>query len=465
MSTRICPIAEFASASPDAIACWENGSSATYAEMDRLITNLVNATQFEPGQRICFQSENSVNFVALYWAIFRQHAIACPISSRLDGPQANDMALQVDGTLLDAVTMNKMFSKVSESISGSPSSLPLARLRLDIPATIIFSSGTTGKPKAIVHDLRAHFCSAVGSGMNIPISTNDGWLLSLPTNHVGGLSILFRCAIAGATVVISSGSKSLVDDFALPCVTHVSLVATQLRRIMQQSTSLPPLKAVLLGGSALPIDLIKEACEKSVPLYSTYGLSEMASQVTTTSCRCDGHARKGTAGKVLPHREIRISDEGEILVRGETLFRGYFVDGEVCSATEADGWFPTRDLGRIDDQECLTVVGRKDNMFISGGENIHPEEIETCLLDCPGVEQAVVADVPCPHYGHRPVALVKSEQFDADALKEILAAKLVRFKCPDAIYPWPNELQFSSGIKVPRRQAVQYLIDLHLRLT
>ena len=153
-------------------------------------------------------------------------------------------------------------------------------------------------------------------------------------------------------------------------VTHLSVVTTQLRRLMA-GDGFPSqcLKAVLLGGSGFDETMVVEARKRGVPVHTTYGLTEMASQVTTSSKDDPPH----TSGRVLSGRELKINASGEILVRGETLCSGYYRDGQVHSAVDDQGWFHTRDLGDLDGDQCLTVKGRIDNMFISGGENIHPE--------------------------------------------------------------------------------------------
>ncbi|MDN5698623.1 MAG: AMP-binding protein, partial [Rubrobacter sp.] len=152
-------------------------------------------------------------------------------------------------------------------------------------------------------------------------------------------------------------------------------------------------------------------------------------------------------GRVLPYRELRISDEGEVLVRGRTLFVGY-LDGEgLRDPTDGEGWFRTGDLGALDEDGYLTVHGRRDNRFVSGGENVQPEEVEAVLRRLSGVEEAVVVPVPDEEFGHRPVAFVNGPP-DSEELYERLSALLPRFMVPIAFYPWPEEA--SSGMKPDR---------------
>lgn len=196
----------------------------------------------------------------------------------------------------------------------------------------------------------------------------------------------------------------------------------------------------------MPEALLDEAAEAGLPIHTSYGMTETASQVTTTP---PGASRRElrTSGRVLPHRELRVSDDGEILVRGRTLFAGY-LDGEsLRDPTDSDGWFRTGDLGSLDEKGYLTVHGRRDNRFVSGGENVQPEEVEAALKRLPGVEEAVVVPVPDEEFGHRPAAFVRGGA-DALSLSEELSALLPRFMVPVAFHPWPEDV--SSGMKPDR---------------
>jgi O-succinylbenzoic acid--CoA ligase len=255
--------------------------------------------------------------------------------------------------------------------------------------------------------------------------------------------------LAGAAVVTTTGIHTFADNLSNYGITHLSLVTTQLKRLLASAAlPAPTLKAVLLGGSALPRQLIEAAHDAGVPLRTTYGLSETASQVTATPAHCAGDKR-WSAGRALRGREVKIDTGGEILVRGQTLCRGYYRDGSVEPVVDAEGWFHTGDLGVLDDDGYLSVTGRRDNMFISGGENIHPEEIEAHLLGINGVRNAIVVPVNDDEYGQRPVAFVDAVQIDAHMLDERLLDYLPKFKLPIAYHAWPLQTQ-GSGIKPSR---------------
>ncbi|MCX6835250.1 MAG: o-succinylbenzoate--CoA ligase [candidate division Zixibacteria bacterium] len=334
----------------------------------------------------------------------------------------------------------------------------------DQPTTIIFTSGSTASPKAVLLSYGNHYYNALGSNANLPVLPGDRWLLSLPLYHVGGLGILFRCLLGGGTVVLTDSSMKLGEQIARDRITHLSLVPTQLRRLLDDPRERglsSTLKAILLGGSPIPATLLSDAVSHQLPVYLTYGLTEMASQVAT------GCSDQPRSPRALPYRELRIAVNGEIVVRGQTLFKGYVEHDSIVYPLDTDGWFHTGDLGSLDNDGRLVVLGRKDNMFVSGGENIQPEQIEQVLMAIDGILDALVVPVDDREYGHRPVAFIRyrseinlsepnsempeSERlhFDHLSLSDELSRALPRFMLPAAYYPWPHGYQ-PAGIKTDR---------------
>jgi len=360
---------------------------------------------------------------------------------------------------------------------ASPESLPVRRpdrlpdavstggegpsLDPDRPATILHTSGTSGTPKAALHTWVNHLYSAKGANANMPLREGDRWLLSLPLYHVGGLAPLVRCAIAGAAVVLPSSEQTLAENLRRGDVTYLSLVPTQFRRLLDAIEGPPPssLRGVLLGGGPIPSVLVQRAQARRWPVLASYGCTEMASQVTTTALGTMGSALE-SAGRRLPHRRLRI-DDGEIQVAGRPLFEGYVTADGVADSRTEDGWYPTGDRGRIDAAGRLHVLGRMDRMFVSGGENVQPEEIEEVLQQVSGVERAVVVSVSDPDYGARPVAFVDGpDTVSAEALSTALAEQLPGFKIPDAFHPLTPEPD-TGGLKVDHEHLERRARALH----
>src|SRR5215211_40314 len=444
-----CPLRSAALATPDAAALVDARGTTSYEELDRRVSaSALRLGELEPGSRVALYLPKDERYVALVLALIRASHVACPVSDRLP-PQgvvplleraACSVLISEDEELLQTTDLLRimpetLLEKLPQSSSdlSEPIDIPLER-----PATIIFTSGSTGAPKAALHTFGNHCHSARGSNANITLRPGERWLHSLPMYHVGGLSIVFRCLLARATVALPRPGTSLGKDIAGFGATHVSLVSTQLSRLLRDGADLGGLEAVLMGGGPIPPTLVDEALARGLPIHTSYGLTEMASQVTTTPPGASLEELR-TAGRALPNREVSISERGEILVRGETLFAGYIEGEGLDRPLDADGWFHTGDLGRLDENGYLRVGGRMDNLFVSGGENVQPEEIEEALCRLKGVDEAVVVAVPDEEFGASPVAFVRMDDGEPGELAEELEPVLPRFKIPISFHPWPQE--------------------------
>jgi O-succinylbenzoic acid--CoA ligase len=445
-----------------------SGRNYTFAELHEVIGGVVDTLQnngVTGGSRVALVTHNSFDSIVLFWALLRIGAVACPINPSIPALAIRAYLQKINARVLydpaGVVVDEPNLVRIETEFHGENGSTSPVMLDLAQDATIVATSGTSSTPKAALHTLGNHYFNAVGSNHNIQLQSGDRWLLALPLYHVGGLAILFRCWLAGAAVVQMNKNQELgecVDKFR---ISHLSLVPTQLRRLLMSPTQradLRRLKAVLVGGAPVPEALIDKALNRDLPLHTTYGLTEMASQVCTTR-PLDSHARLSTSGTLLPHRELQISQTVEILVRGETLFRGY-VDGDaVLSSVDNDGWFHTGDMGFLDNDAYLTVHGRLDSMFISGGENIHPEEIERELMKVEGVTDVLVVPIDDREFGRRPAAFVMlngSHTVSSSEINNQIAGALPRFKLPVAYYVWPTT-SATGGIK-PSRSLLSELV-------
>ena len=386
----------------------------------------------DSGAHVAWCPKNDADAFLTFWALQQHGCVACPVSHRFPEALREEIVQRLDAVWLPDLSDAELNQTESDR------------------ATIILSSGSTGVPKAIVHTMAAHVASAKGAATNMQLDPGDRWLWSLPLCHVSGLSILVRCAVASATVVgMPTGSKLSARLLDEQRITHLSVVTTQLRRLLADE-NFPSLhlKAVLLGGSSVDSRLVAAARERGVSVHTTYGLSEMASQVTTSTSTDD----PSKCGRVLPGRQLEISASGEILVRGETLCLGYYGNGKVESAVDESGWFHTGDLGELDEDQQLTVKGRIDNMFISGGENIHPENIERAMRSAFEIDHVIVVPRSDETFGNRPVAFVQGD-LPAD-WEAILREKLQGYQIPVDVLAWPAE---AEGAIKPNRKHLQKL--------
>ncbi|MEO1725699.1 MAG: AMP-binding protein [Bacteroidota bacterium] len=474
-ASTLDPVRAAAQRTPEAPALVLDDGPVSYTDLDAQVGGAaawLEAHDLRAGDRLAILAAPSPDLIALLWGCWRAGVVAAPLSLRLPDAALADLIERLSPAALvtdwpDAAFSLPTYPLASRRAAQStrptldprpstfdprpstfdprPSTFDPRPPTLDLrPWTLIHTSGSSGTPKAALHTWANHLWSARGWIERLRLGPQHRWWLDLPLYHVGGLAILVRCALAGAAAVLALPKTPLPEAVRRYGVTHASLVATQLRRALDAATpadldALRGMDALLLGGSAIPEDVLREAYDARLPVLTSYGMTEMTSTVTATPPDASFEALC-TAGAVLPHREVRLADDGEILVRGRTRFAGYLDDAALTEPFDADGWFGTRDVGawvEVDGQRLLRVIGRTDRMFISGGENIQPEAIEAALLRLPGVRRAAVVPIADAEFGHRPVAFVEAD-IDLGALRTML--DVPGFMRPVAVLPWPADL-------------------------
>jgi O-succinylbenzoic acid--CoA ligase len=295
-----------------------------------------------------------------------------------------------------------------------------------------------------------HLWSAVGSALNLGVREDDRWLACLPLFHVGGLAILLRGAIYGTTAIVheSFDAARVNASIEQDGVTIISVVANMLQRMLDERRDRPypaTLRCVLLGGGPAPEPLLRRCADLGVPVVQTYGLTEAASQVATLAPE-DALRKLGSAGKPLFGTELRIEGpdgevlaeggEGEIVVRGPTVTPGYLNRPEATARTIRDGWLHTGDIGYLDGEGYLYVLDRRDDLIVSGGENVYPAEIEAVLQSHPNVAEAGVFGAPDERWGQVPVAVIvlrPGGSISAEALIAHCRERLATYKTPARI--------------------------------
>jgi len=460
-----CPLRKAADKFHNEPALITTGRTLSYEQYDRLVSQVANNLKkknLHTGDRIAVIAETTPELPYIILAVMRLGAIVCLMSPRLPARVILEYARDTDCKQIiapdDESHIENLLPLNTEELlkTSTDGSKNYDACVLDREATVVWTSGSSAQPKPVVHTLGNHYYSALGANKNMPLEPGDRWLLSLPLYHVGGLSILFRAILSGGAVVIPDKEKSLAKNISDHKITHISLVATQLYRLLENKKNIKEiaqtLKAVLLGGGSFPKALIDDAVSYKLPLYRSYGLTETASQVTTTS-RADYPNKPDTSGRPLEYRQVKISEDNEILVKGEILFKGYLEPEGLNEPFDGDGWFHTGDIGHIDPDGCLIVTGRRDNMFISGGENIQPEEIENRLCQMDDILEAVVVPVEDAEFGFRPAAFVRikdNREPDEVKITGYLEKHLPRFKIPDYFYGWPRNIE-TSELKTRRK--------------
>lgn len=435
-----CLIAQQKELLPSALALITLQKSWTYSEWDQVLHSFCRqllALKVCENQRVGFIADTSAATIALLFSLFRLGAIACPLSFRIPPDQIPHHLKRLHTShFLNPSTFSL---EQAEPIDYPP-------LSLDHSATFLFTSGSTAEPKIAALSLGNLLFNARGAVLPLHLFSHSRWLLSLPLFHVGGIGILFRCFLQGAAVVLPGAPSP---------ITHLSVVPTQLYRLLQEPFS-QTLRCLLLGGAPIPSSLITEAKARKLPLFTTYGMTEMSSLITLF----DHYQDKPIP---LPDREIDMTEDQEIYVRGKTLFQGYWdSDTATICSKDPEEWFPTKDRGEWMENGVLNVIGRKDRQFISGGENIQPEEIERVLQTLPGIRRATILAIPDPEFGKRPVAFIEDEThtYTLETLRCALKPLLPSFKHPVRLFPYPLNTEMKPTLESLTRHLEQFLTSL-----
>lgn len=468
MTFIISPLHEAAAKTPRKTAlnfCKKDKyQSLSYGELSNTVISCgaqLKQAGLKEGDRLACIDNNSKEMLILYWACIDTGVIFCPLSPRFPKRQIAELS---HNYRFDSFWASEPFQHLlpkpslaldfTRTMSADPKKINSKRA-----TNIILTSGSSGHPKAALHCLENHIASAEGASELIAIASGDNWLLSLPLFHIGGLAIINRCALAKAAITIPVAELSLVEQLQKLPLTHLSLVATQLIRVFEQDPSaLIGIKSLLLGGGAIAPSLLDRLEPLGIKAYTSYGMTEMSSQITTGIA-----TDRGSSGKLLANRELKILEQ-QIYVRGKTLFMGYLTlkDKETLWLPLDDGWFNTQDLGYWDQQGDLVIIGRADNMFICGGENIQPEEIEAALKRHPEITDAIVFPIPDSEFGFLPAAIINGSITDTSSLDDFLRQYVASFKRPRQYFAWPNIE--SASLKVSRKQLIEVAQTQHARL-
>jgi O-succinylbenzoic acid--CoA ligase len=391
---------------PDATAIVADGRTLTYAELAAeadAAAGRLHARGARAGDRVGIALPPGLAFAVALHGCLRLGAVAVPVDLRL-GEQERAARAATCAVTVDA------------PLDGPADDAPLADAHaLDAVAAVIHTSGTTGAGRAVELTYANWLWSALGSAVALGLDPRERWLSALPLAHVGGLSILLRSCIYGTTAVVHPSFDLDAALAELQQATLVSLVPTQLARLLDAGLREPPrLRAVLLGGGPIPPVLLERAAAAGVRVVSTYGLTEACSQVTT-------------GGHPLFCTRVELSPAGEILVGGPTVAPG---------ARGADGLLHTGDLGAWDADGTLRITGRAADTIVTGGENVAPAEVEAVLEAHPAVAEAAVHARPDDEWGEAVVAtvvLAPGAAATGEQLRAHVRERLAGFKVPKEI--------------------------------
>jgi O-succinylbenzoic acid--CoA ligase len=449
-------LAHRASVLPAHAAAVLGETTLTYRELDAAATVLARRLREQgvvPGDRVALLALNSLEFVVAVHAVARAGAILLPLNARLTAAELAYQLEDAGAALLlfhehtAAQAQQAAGGRVVLDISDAPSAVTRGDTRDSELGTrnselaIIYTSGTTGAPKGAVLSYENFFASAAASAFNMGVLPGDRWVACLPLFHVGGLSIVTRCAIYGTTIVVHPAFDEAAVNAELRerGATLLSVVATMLQRMLDADDAPYPatVRGVLVGGGPVTKGLLERATARGLPVLQTYGLTEATSQVTTLS-PADALTHLGSAGKPLLGTRVRIDapagEAGEILVSGPTITGGYWNRPEATATALRDGWLHTGDIGRLDEDGFLSVLDRRDDLIVCGGENVYPAEVEGAIKGFAGVLDAAVVGIADERWGQVvAAAVVAHEGFETAALEAHLRAKLAGYKVPRVV--------------------------------
>jgi O-succinylbenzoic acid--CoA ligase len=375
-----------------------------------------------------------------------------------------ELAVQLPGLKIAAVPQ-------FEDLPGMHGRLPGEEAADDALLVVLFTSGTSGRSKGACLSWSNFAASALAAAGPLGPSIAERWLACMPLFHVGGLSIVVRSVLFGGPIRLHSRFDAALVSDALDAgdIAGISLVPTMLSRLLDHRGPRPApagLQVLLLGGAAASPELLARARLAGYPVCTTYGLTEATSQVATAHPQRPGAASPAPM-LPLPGLEVRIvvdgneaaaGEPGEIIVGGPTVMQGYLGDPAATALALRNGWLHTGDIGFLDEAGGLHVLDRRDDLIVSGGENVYPAEIEAVLVGHPSVAEAGVAGVPDADLGSRVVAWIVASDaatLDSQALAELCRARLAGFKCPRE-FRFVSALPRTAAGKLQRRR----LMDL-----
>ena len=435
----------------------ENGEKVSFyslKKMSEAFARKLAALNIKKGTHVGLLSNNNLDLVIAIHALTYLQAVAVLFNIRLTKRELNYQFDDSDVSII--ITTSKLAEEKSlrfknvqlfetiKKVQEKQISLT-QELHLKDPFTIMYTSGTTGQPKGVIHTYGNYWWSATASALNLGLHLNDKWLATLPIFHIGGLSIFIRSVIYGISVYLMEKfhPKAVHESIMNNGVTIISVVPIMLKKLideLQDHVYPSTFRYMLLGGASAPKKLLEKALENKIPVFQSYGMTETTSQIVTLHPSYNLH-KIGSSGKPLIPAEVKIihrdqSGIGEILVRGPMVTKGYYNKPSVNRERIQNNWLHTGDLGYFDKEGFLYVVDRRNDLIISGGENVYPSEIEQIIMEMNGIKEAAVIGKKDPTWGEVPVAFIalKDKTISKEEILAYLRENIASYKVPKEIY-------------------------------
>ncbi len=451
----------------------------SFAELNLRANRVANAclkAGVKPGDRVAFLLMNGVEFVEAYLGLAKLGAAVVPLNWRLTPPELEFIISDSGASWLifddEFVTSAEILSSagktgVKEWVHVSPSgTAPFARGYAELVAGaseleppigaagedmlyIMYTSGTTGLPKGVVHSHRTSLWAVLTMSPVLDLRLRDRYISLLPMFHVGALTpIMMNCYNGVTSVVLRSFDPQLTWKLIEDESITIGLAVPAMLNFMMQvpnfaSYDTSKLRWILSGAAPVPVALIEAYAARGIEIHQVYGLTETCGPACVIDAQ-NAIKRAGSTGKAFFHTDVRIQNSdgkicapntpGEVMVKGPHVMHAYWNQPEASAQTLKDGWLHTGDIATMDEDGFVTIQDRKKDMIISGGENIYPAQIENLLMEHPGIREAAVIGQPSERWGESPfVILVPASAEDPPSEADVmgfLASRLARFKMP-----------------------------------
>ncbi len=480
---------------PDSIAQIDiqNGRQFTYAEMDGRSARLARWLQDRGvgrGDRVAILAHNGPEFFELEFAVGKTGAIMVPLNWRLAAPELRyilgdcapkalihdrEFAAMCAELRRDCgighgleIAVDRPDNPYEAALAGTPPEPAIEALTHDDLVMIMYTSGTTGRPKGATITHRMQLYNCINLGFTSRLSPDTVQLVVLPLFHTGGLNCYANPVLhaGGRNILVRdfepAAALDMIGDPALG-ITHFFGVPAHYQFMMQApnfaTADLSHLTVCGVGGAPCPLPILEAWLDRGVPLIQGWGMTETSPAGLFLDVK-DARRKAGSAGKTVLHTELKVADEagnelprgetGELMIRGPNVTPGYWNDPAATAAAFLDGFLKTGDAARMDEEGFVTIVDRWKDMYISGGENVYPAEVESVIYRLPQVAEAAVFGVPDPRWGEVGRAVVVVRPGETLSERELIAhclANLARFKVPASV-AWADALPRNATGKV-----------------